>query len=193
MDADPPFFGGPGRRRGSLRKLALLGLLLAVPAVVVGASSSLSPPEDRAPFQIVQGEDLPGAQALGAAGPLQIDEDRGAFEVAIHVPAGARVTIDDLVTLALDDHVVSVGMVAYGDATAPQAGTTVLRLWTGDQPPGQDTDPQVCQVVGRDDGRDPAREGCGSGPVHVQLILERPEGAPVSGDLHLVTTAVLAR
>ncbi len=191
MTADPPFSSRPGRRRGKRRLALLLLVTLSVPTVIASFPDRRAPAPAQPPWAIEAGADLGVLQARGWAGPLDLDAASGAFTLPLHLPAGARVTVDGLLTLHLERSVETVSMTPADSQGLREAPIATLRLWTGDQPPGGDDDPQVCQVVDLRAAYGTSRDRCLTGPVHVQLILELPEGVADPVAFRVTTAATL--
>lgn len=194
MIADPLFSRGPDRRRGSFPQGSIfLFLLVVVPAVAATVQgfdeTSTAPP----PIVLTAGDDLAAAQARGLITQGSEDQAPGGTDLQLHVPVGARVTIDHLLEVHASDEVEGYEMALGQASVAPGASGTgvALRLWTGQVAPQADDDPQVCQVLALDGPTPPVSGGCDAAVVHVQLIVEVPEGQQAPGLVHLVATGWL--
>lgn len=192
MTADPLFSEGSGRRRGSFHQgVAVFLLLVVVPAAVATVQGVDQRAPTSAPVVLTAGEDLAAAQARGLLTQAAGDGAEGRIDLQLHVPAGARVTIDRLLEIHTTDGVDSFEMGLGPANTANVASDTgvTVRLWTGQVAPQADDAAQVCQVLRSGALSTPAPGTCDAADVHVQLIVEVPEGQQGPGLFPLVTTA----
>lgn len=196
MTADPRVSEGPGRRRGSVHQgMAILLLLAVVPAAVATVQGLDQPSTPSPPIALTAGDDLAAAQARGLVTQGAGDGDQGETDLQLHVPVGARVTIDRLLEIHATDEVddYELDLTQASAASVASASGVTVRLWTGEVAPQADDAPQVCQVLVLDGASRVASGTCDAAAVHVQLIVEVPEGHGAPGRLHLVTTASLER
>ncbi len=179
MTSDPHVSQGPGRRRGSVHQGVVLLLLLAVvPAAVATVQGLDETSTPSPPLVLTAGDDLAAAQAGGLVTQAAGDVAGGEIHLQLHVPAGARVTIDHLLEVHASQEVEGYEM-ALNQASAATGASSdglTLRLWTGQVPPQADDDPQVCQVLTPEGPGGPVAGGCEAAVVHVQLIVEVPDG-----------------
>lgn len=155
--------------RGSPRIAQLVvGLVVAV---TVAAASSASGESTTLAFE--EGADYADAEAEGWASGFATRDNGTSFDLTVTGLPGARVTIDDLVTI---DRTSGSGSFQV-NVTEPLTGEAnlTIRFWSGQTPPTTDGASSVCVVA--DLSTSGVADGsCSAETVHLQYLITLPEG-----------------
>lgn len=155
--------------RGSPRITQLVVGLLVASALAVASSASA----EGTTLAFEEGADYADAEAEGWASGFATRDNGTSFDLTVTGLPGARVTIDDLVTINRTSGSGSF-QVNVTEPLAGQANLTI-RFWSGDTPPTTDGASSVCVVA--DLSTSGVADGsCSADTVHLQYLITLPEG-----------------